>query len=875
MDKLRHTGLGAQLVATAFPRSPFVVMKFGGSSVSSADSWKTIAELVRQRIAEGMKPVLVHSALTGVSNALQALPQVALQSGADEQVAAIRRQHHKLARELGLDPMLCEMHFDELQDLVSQISREGESNPAIVARIMATGELAATRLGAAFLRQQDLPVRWRDARELLLSENLANQTERAGYLSASCEFNADEDLQKELLALEGVILTQGFVARNSAGDTVLLGRGGSDTSAAYLAAKLSARRLEIWTDVPGFFSSDPQAVPSARLLRRLHYREAQEIASAGGGVLHPRSISPVRRFAIPLFIKCTARPEWEGTLVSETAGEDRPGIKAISRRPRITLVSMESIDMWHQVGFLAEAFERFRDHGISVDLISTSESNVTVSVDMLANVSDRRAIDMLTRDLEPLCRVTVIEDCTAITLVGSRIRTILHELSPALEVFEEQKVHLVTQAANDLNLTFVVDSEDAFRLVKRLHGLLIGAHARDSVFGPTWEQLRQPSAPPVPAVSAWWAGRRPELLEIAAQHEAAYVYERDSVRGALKSLMALNSVDAVFYAMKANAHPEILRIVESEGANFECVSPGEIIRLQENFPGLAPRRILFTPNFAPRHEYAWALDQGVWVTLDNLYPLRHWPELFRDREVFIRLDPGQGRGHHEHVKTAGVHSKFGIPLFELDELERLAAGAGARIVGLHAHIGSGILTPDNWRQTGEQLAKLRSRFAHVRYMDLGGGLGVPEKSGERPLDLAGLDVAIGQVKADIGDTELWLEPGRFLVAQAGVLLARVTQTKGKGDTSYVGVSTGMNSLIRPALYGAYHEIVNLTRLHDRPTELVTVVGPVCETGDRLGSDRLLPPTREGDVLAIANAGAYGYVMSSHYNLREPAVEVLI
>jgi diaminopimelate decarboxylase/aspartate kinase len=255
--------------------------------------------------------------------------------------------------------------------------------------------------------------------------------------------------------------------------------------------------------------------------------------------------------------------------------------------------------------------------------------------------------------------------------------------------------------------------------------------------------------------------------------------------------------------------------------------------------------------------------------------LRHWPELFRDQEIFIRLDPGRGRGHHEHVKTAGVHSKFGIPLFELDELEALATAAQARIVGLHAHTGSGILTPDNWRETGEQLAQLRSRFTDVRYLDLGGGLGIPEKPGERPLDLEALDTHISHVKTMSGDAELWLEPGRFLVAQAGILLARVTQTKGKGGMSYVGVATGMNSLIRPALYGAYHEIVNLSRLEETPTDVVTIVGPNCETGDRLGSDRLLPPTYEGDVLAIANTGAYGYVMSSHYNLREPAIEVLI
>jgi len=498
-----------------------------------------------------------------------------------------------------------------------------------------------------------------------------------------------------------------------------------------------------------------------------------------------------------------------------------------------------------------------------------------VSIDLAANVSDRTTIERLVADLSRLCRVRVIEDCAAVTLVGRKIRATLHTLSPALEAFEEQKVHLVTQAANDLNLTFVVDTEDAFRLVQRLHALLIQRFDEDDIFGPTWEQLRRPETEPVETAKPWWESRRSELLALAEHHDAVYVYERENIRQAVRALQSLTSVDAVFFAMKANSNVEVLSIVHEEGANFECVSPGEIKRVQGLFPDLEPRRILFTPNFAPRGEYAWALDQGVWVTLDNLHPLRHWPELFQDQALFIRLDPGRGRGHHEHVRTAGVHSKFGIPLFELDELEELVGAARARIVWLHAHTGSGILTPDNWRETGERLAGLRSRFPDVRYLDLGGGLGIPEKPGERPLDLAALDTHLGHVKSISGDAELWLEPGRFLVAQAGVLLARVTQTKGKGGMSYVGVATGMNSLIRPALYGAYHEIVNLSRLDETPTDIVTIVGPNCETGDRLGSDRLLPPTQEGDVLAIANAGAYGYVMSSHYNLREPATEVLI
>ena len=534
-------------------------------------------------------------------------------------------------------------------------------------------------------------------------------------------------------------------------------------------------------------------------------------------------------------------------MISNAPGDDAPQLKAISQRSGITLVSMESMEMWHQVGFLADAFNVFREHGLSVDLISTSESNVTVSIDVGANVTDRAAIEALAEDLRKLCKVTVIPDCAAITLVGRRIRTILHELGPVLEVFQEQQVHLVTQAANDLNLTFVVSSEHAYRLVQHVHGLLVNKF-EGGVFGATWEQLQDgaPAAKSVP--KPWWVKKKAQLLEIGAAREASYVYDRESIERAIESLKGLSAVDAIFYAMKANSNVEILRLVHDRGLNFECVSPGEIARVLDLLPKIDRRRILFTPNFAPREEYERAFEAGVWVTLDNLYPLRHWAKSFKGRELFIRIDTGQGRGHHEHVRTAGAHSKFGVPLFEIDELVELAKKAGARVIGLHAHSGSGVLNPDAWLDTGRQLLNLLERLPDVRHVDVGGGL---------------------------GGRELFLEPGRYVVAQAGVLLARVTQTKGKGDVQYVGIATGMNSLIRPALYGAYHDIVNLTRLGKPATELVTVVGPICETGDRLGSDRLLPPAKENDVLLIANAGAYGYAMSSHYNLRDPAVEVLI
>jgi diaminopimelate decarboxylase/aspartate kinase len=285
--------------------------------------------------------------------------------------------------------------------------------------------------------------------------------------------------------------------------------------------------------------------------------------------------------------------------------------------------------------------------------------------------------------------------------------------------------------------------------------------------------------------------------------------------------------------------------------------------------------VLFTPNFAPRAEYEWGLKKGLQVTLDNLYPLQAWPELFKGKKLFIRIDPGQGRGHHEHVKTAGVHSKFGIPRFEIGELARLADVAGAEIIGIHAHSGSGIMDPEAWRKVAGELVLVAEHFPGVKTIDLGGGLGVPEKPGDPAFNLERLDETLAEIRETYPQFELWLEPGRYLVARAGVLMTHCTQTKGKGEMRYVGVSTGMNSLIRPALYGAYHEIVNLTRWDQPHSETVTVVGPICETGDRLGSDRLLPPTQEGDVILIANAGAYGYVMSSQYNRREVAKEIVI
>lgn len=867
-------------VLSASSSSPWVVLKFGGTSVSSVANWKNVALVLRKRLEEGLKPVVVHSALSGITDRLEQLLLKALESdssaGWEGVMSQIETRHRDLARDLGITVSAdLEDQFTRLRQIASGIALVKEVSERLRARVMAQGELMATRLGAAFLAAEGFNVHWVDARTVLKAEARRNASVRASFLSATCNYEPDASLQAAWSASGAVWITQGFIASDDNGDTVLLGRGGSDTSGSYFAAKLAARRLEIWTDVPGMFSANPRAIPSARLLWSLQYDEAQEIASSGAKVLHPRCIMPVRQYGIPLFVFATQTPDLEGTVITAHGEDGGAQVKAVTLKKGITLVSMETVGMWHSVGFLADAFQVFKEHGLSVDLVSTSETNVTVSLDPAANTLDDATTAALVDDLERLCRVEVIGPCAAVSLVGRNIRAILHKLGDALELFEEHKVYLLTQAANDLNLTFVVDEEQGDRLVTRLHEITIRKSAHDRVLGPTWEQLYGQKPGAELGDDAWWHSSREQLLAIAAKHGSAYVYDRATLRHRAKALKALPGLDRVHFAMKANPNAEILQLFHEEGLSIECVAQGEVERVFEVLRGVDRSTVLFTPNFAPRAEYEWALKQGVTVTLDNLYPLQHWPELFKGREVFVRIDSGHGRGHHDHVRTAGVHSKFGIPLFELDELKRLASNAGCTIAGLHAHTGSGIVNVDNWAEVGELLGNLVAGFPGVRILDLGGGLGVPERPGQASLDLDALGKVFAAIKLKRPALRLWIEPGRYLVAEAGVLLAQVTQVKGKGEVNYIGVATGMNSLIRPALYGAHHEIVNLTRIREPATVVANVVGPICESGDQLGTERLLQPAQEGDVMLIANAGAYGYAMSSRYNLREPAQEFLI
>jgi bifunctional diaminopimelate decarboxylase / aspartate kinase len=846
----------------------WIVIKFGGTSVSTEENWRHIVTIIRKHLNASRRVLVVCSAITQVSNKLDALLNAALANEHTHHLAELEKIHRRLCEALNVDfSSLLSPYFKRLTQLAEGISLIGELTPRIRALVMAHGELMLTVIATAFLRAQQLSVDWQDARELLTvdSDPLAHHS--AAYLMARCNALPDDRVLQKLNTLQPLVITQGFIASNASGETVLLGRGGSDTSAAYFAAKISAEFCEIWTDVEGIFTANPKQIPEARLLKQLDYDEAQEIASMGGKVLHPNCIPPVKQRQIPLYVKCTFLPERSGTQISPSDEKAAVQIKSVICKYGISLISIETVSMLHQVGFLADIFNCFKQRGLSIDLISTSESSVTVSLDNSVTAGDQALIQLLLNDLAAFGKARLMGPCGTVSLIGHHIRASLHRLGEVFEVFAQQQIHLLSQAANDLNLTFVVDEDQAERLAQKIHALLIETNGHDT---------QAPVTQNLPRVTPWWETKRTQLLALMDKNrEAMYVYDAECLRERANQLIDSPAIDCVYFAMKANGNADILRQFYHLGMSFECVSWNEVLFVLDLFPEISRSRILFTPNFASRQEYLNAVHEKIWITLDSLYPLQQWPEIFKDQRVILRFDPGQGYGHHHYVCTGGSDSKFGIPLSELATLLELVQQHRVTVIGLHAHVGSGILREKTWKENYVTLAQLLPHFPDVTIINVGGGLGVTENASQTPLDIAAVNASLEHAKSAFPELQIWMEPGRYLVAEAGVIIARVTQVKDKNGTLFVGLETGMNSLIRPALYGSYHEIVNLTRLHEKPVLTAHIVGPICESGDILGYSRSLPETREGDVFLISNTGAYGRVMSSEYNKRPPARECWI
>ena len=444
-------------------------MKFGGTSVSKACFWNTICEQAQMRADDGWHILIVVSALSGVTDLLDKLATSQKDSEHKLLLEDLEARHAGLFSTLGLEPD--DGFKKSWVDLLTLVETDtGQHDTTRRALILSSGERLSSALGQQALQAAGLSVHLHDATTLLVADG--GQCDSP--LSASCGAWSAPELETALAEQGTLHITQGFLAAGPDGGTWLLGRGGSDTSAACLASRLQASRLEIWTDVPGIFTADPRVVPDAHLLHDLSFSEAQELASMGAKILHPPSVRTCKQAGIPLQIRDTSQPEISGTRIGPRSTRTDAQVKGIVSRRNITLVMMDNSSMWRQVGFLADAFEIFRQHHLSIDLISTSESSVTVSLDPgHPVVAAEMVLGRLVQDLSSICEVQLRTGLVSISLVGNAIRTIPGQLSKALDVLQEHEVHMLTQSANDLNLTLVVDAENVDHLVNELHKTLI------------------------------------------------------------------------------------------------------------------------------------------------------------------------------------------------------------------------------------------------------------------------------------------------------------------------------------------------------------------------------------------------------------------
>ena len=363
-----------------------------------------------------------------------------------------------------------------------------------------------------------------------------------------------------------------------------------------------------------------------------------------------------------------------------------------------------------------------------------------------------------------------------------------------------------------------------------------------------------------------------------------YVYSEDIIRSRMRDVAGIITKYPykANYSMKANSNLEILKIALEEGVNCDAMSEGEIRLLLR--AGFKNDQIFFVCNNIDAKEMQFAIDNNIMTSLDSVDQLDLYGSLNPGGKCAIRINPGVGAGHHEKVVTAGKKTKFAIAEEDLDEAIKTAAKHNLKIVGINQHVGSLYMTPEPFLQAIDQFLRIAKNFPGLEFIDFGGGFGIPyhKLEDEEPFDIYKLSIEWTKKLDDFvesyGSTPLFKsEPGRYCVAEGGVILGRVNAVKYNGDRKYVGTDVGMNVLARPVLYDSWHDIeifCNGKSIRGMKEE-ATITGNICESGDVLCKDRPMPIIRDNDLICVLDAGAYGYAMCYSYNTRLKPAEVMI
>jgi aspartate kinase len=449
-----------------------IVMKFGGTSLGSANRFREVFAIVRKSWQLGNTPVIVLSAMSGITNALISCANQAAKRNLDrtlKELKVIRQSHLILASELlatsssqqdslegDLEPL-----FDQIEVLLRGVSYLGELSKRSLDAISGFGELLSSKSFAAFAQMEGLPATWMDARQFLITDE---------------HFGAANPLWDELLPKAQTVLTpilkenrciitQGFIGATTNGVSTTLGRGGSDYSASIIGVAMNASEIQIWTDVDGMMTADPRLVPDALALSEVSFQEASELAYFGAKVLHPLTIKPAVQKKIPVRILNTMKPKNTGTLITETPKELSSGLQicSIASKKGLTAIFINSPGMLMAYGFLAKVFEIFARCETPIDLIATSEVSTSLTIDSIDS------LDKITESLSELGEVKVLHDVAIITVVGRQFR---HKSGLAGHIFSalnDINIIMISGGASDINLSCVVSSEDADRAVRLLH----------------------------------------------------------------------------------------------------------------------------------------------------------------------------------------------------------------------------------------------------------------------------------------------------------------------------------------------------------------------------------------------------------------------
>ena len=438
-----------------------IVMKFGGTSVGNAESIAKVANIIKNNLNK--KPVAVVSAVTKITDALIKLANECKEGMGEETLHNIKKIHYRILEKLSMDNNLIKNDIDELENLVKEINPDSNLDKKTIDHFQSFGERMSSKIVAAQLIKVGVESKSFNAWDL-------------GFLTDSEFGNAEplkkayQNLNKSIKHLEIVPVITGFIGRTEQGEITTLGRGGSDYTAAIVGAAIDAEEIQIWTDVDGIMSSDPKIVGNAKTLDNVSFAEASELAYFGARVLHPKTILPAMDKNIPVRVLNTFNPSGKGTIILKEANGAKQIIKAIACKKNITLINVDSTRMLGASGFLARLFDIFKNYRKSIDVVSTSEVSVSLTVD------DDQNLQQIFKELEEIASIEVSKNKAIICVVGERMQKTPGVSGRTFMALGNNHVNIemISQGASEINITFIVDGKDADNAVKALHKEFFG-----------------------------------------------------------------------------------------------------------------------------------------------------------------------------------------------------------------------------------------------------------------------------------------------------------------------------------------------------------------------------------------------------------------